>query len=179
MGVPYVAHHQAPLAFAFQGVRDGDVLEAGNVQVRIWETPGHSDDSITLLVIDRTRAAEPWLVLTGDTLFVGDAGRPDLHGEGQADRLANRLYDSLQRLLTLPDYDALYPSHFGGSVCGRRLSATPASTIGFERRYNAAFTSRTREEFVAFMLADLPAQPAAFVQIREINRGLSPAASRH
>lgn len=171
-GAPYVAHHAAPLAFPFQPVRDGDLIDAGNVQVTVWETPGHSDDSISLLVTDRSRADEPWLVLTGDTLFVGDAGRPDLHGEGNAERLAGLLHESLLRLASLPDYVALYPSHFSGSVCGRGLSATPASTLGFERRYNGALQPRTREEFITYMLSDLPAQPEDFARIRLANRGV-------
>jgi hydroxyacylglutathione hydrolase len=170
-GAPFVAHHAAPLAFPFQPARDGEVIDAGNVHVRIWDTPGHSDDSICLLVTDLTRGDEPWLVLTGDTLFVGDAGRPDLHGEGNAERLANLLYDSAQRLSSLPDYVMLYPSHFSGSACGRSLSANPASTIGFEKRHNAALQPRSRDQFVAFMLTDLPVQPEDFARIREINRG--------
>jgi hydroxyacylglutathione hydrolase len=170
-GAPFLAHHAAPLAFPFQPVRDGAVIDACNVQVRIWDTPGHSDDSICLLVTDLTRGDEPWLVLTGDTLFVGDAGRPDLHGEGNAERLANLLYDSAQRLSSLPDYVMLYPSHFSGSACGRSLSANPASTIGFEKRHNAALQPRSRDQFVAFMLTDLPVQPEDFARIREINRG--------
>lgn len=176
-GAPYLAHHAAPLAFPFQPLRDGDVIDAGNVQLEVWETAGHSEDGISLLVTDRTRADEPWLVLTGDTLFVGDAGRPDLHGEGQAERLAGELYDSLQRLLSLPDFVALFPSHFSGSVCGRGLSATPSSTIGFERRHNAALAPRSREEFVRFMLADLPRQPEDFARIRLVNRGLAASAA--
>jgi hydroxyacylglutathione hydrolase len=176
-GATFSAHHAASLAFPFTALHDGAVIDAGNVQVTIWETPGHSDDGISLLVADHTRADEPWLVLTGDTLFVGDAGRPDLHGAGNAERLAGLLHGSLQRLLTLPDYVALYPSHFSGSVCGRGLSATPSSTIGFERRHNAALQSRTRDEFVRFMLSELPVQPEEFSRIRLLNRGLEPAAS--
>ncbi|MGA7670029.1 MAG: MBL fold metallo-hydrolase [Nitrolancea sp.] len=171
-GAAYAAHHAAPLTFSFTDLRDGDVIDAGNVQVTVWETPGHSDDGICLLVSDHTRAEEPWLALTGDTLFVGDAGRPDLHGAGNAERLAGLLHGSLQRLLTLPDYVALYPSHFSGSVCGRGLSATPASTVGFERRHNRALEPRTDDEFVAFMLSDLPVQPEEFARNRLINRGI-------
>lgn len=171
-GASYAAHHAAPLAFPFAGLRDGEVIDAGNVQVAVWETPGHSDDGISLLVSDRTRADEPWLILTGDTLFVGDAGRPDLHGAGNAERLARLLHGSLQRLLTLPDHVALYPSHFSGSVCGRGLSAMPASTVGFERRHNLALEPRTTDEFVAFMLRDLPVQPEEFTRIRLLNRGI-------
>jgi len=170
-GAPYLAHHAAPLVFPFHPLHDGDVIDAGNVQVRIWETPGHSDDSISLLVTDLTRGDEPWLVLTGDTLFVGDAGRPDLHGAGNAERLAHLLYDSVHRLSSLPAYVLLYPSHFSGSACGRSLSANPTSTIGFEQRHNAALHPRSRAEFVAFMLTDVPEQPADFARIRAINRG--------
>lgn len=175
-GAPYAAHHTAPLEFSFAALHDGDVIDAGNVQVTVWETPGHSDDSISLLVSDHTRSDEPWLVLTGDTLFVGDAGRPDLHGAGNAERLAGLLHGSLQRLLTLPDYVAVYPSHFSGSVCGRGLSATPASTVGFERRHNPALQPRSTDAFVTFMLRDLPVQPEEFTRIRLVNRGIDASA---
>jgi glyoxylase-like metal-dependent hydrolase (beta-lactamase superfamily II) len=119
------------------------------------------------------RAAEPWFVLTGDTLLVGDAGRPDLEDGAtgrDAERAARQLHRSLQRLLDLPDYLELYPGHFSGSVCGRALSAKPSSTIGFERRFNPALQKTSEEEFVAFMLAELPPAPPDFGAIRSANR---------
>lgn len=176
-GATYVAHHAAPLAVPFEPVHDGDGLDADNVRVTVWETPCHSDDALALLITDQTRADEPWLVLTGDTMFVGDAGRPDLRGRGKTEHLPAARYDSLQRLLQLPHYVAVYPAHFAGSVCGRGLSATPASTIGFERRHNPALSPRSREAFVTFMMQDLPEQPPEFARIREINRGLIPASA--
>jgi glyoxylase-like metal-dependent hydrolase (beta-lactamase superfamily II) len=155
----------------------------GNDYLRVLHTPGHSPDSICLLVGDRTRSLAPWFLLTGDTLFVGDAGRPDLtageSGEvgdtgdevhSAARQAARTLYDSLQRLLALPDDLELYPAHFAGSSCGRAMSGKPSSTLGFERRFNPALRQRTPDEFVAFMLANLPAPPPGHREIRAANR---------
>jgi glyoxylase-like metal-dependent hydrolase (beta-lactamase superfamily II) len=118
------------------------------------------------------RGDAPWFILTGDTLFVGDAGRPDLTEPGGDPCLAaSQLYDSLfGTLLSLPDDLEIYPAHFAGSACGRTISGKPSSTIGFERRFNAALQPRTREEFVAFMLDDLPAAPERHTEIRAANR---------
>jgi glyoxylase-like metal-dependent hydrolase (beta-lactamase superfamily II) len=150
------------------------VLDFGNVQGTVLHTPGHSLDSICLLVTDKTRGPEPWFVLTGDTLFVGDAGRPDLHGEDASLRLAGQLYDSLfEKLLTLPDAIEVYPTHFSGSACGRNMSGKPHSTIGFERRFNVALKPRSREEFIEFMLANLPPQPPEFATNRQKNLGVA------
>src|SRR5207302_11161559 len=110
-------------------------------------------------------------VLTGDTLFVGSAGRPDLHGADASRRLAERLYGSLAKLLALPDDLEVYPAHFAGSACGKAMSGKPSSTIGFERRFNEALRPRSRAEFVDFMTADLPPQPEEFARIRLANQG--------
>ncbi len=130
---------------------------------------------------DRVHGEEAWFALTGDTLFVGNAGRPDLdadEGTGDATAAASTLYDSLQKLLALPDDLEIYPSHFAGSACGRAISGKPSSTIGFERRHNPALHPRSRAEFIDFMLADLPAAPAEHQRIRQINReGRRPALS--
>jgi glyoxylase-like metal-dependent hydrolase (beta-lactamase superfamily II) len=172
-GAPICLHEEARPAFPVQALKDGDVLDLGNVTAQILHTPGHSPDSICLLVTDKTRSPDPWFVLTGDTLFVGDAGRPDLHGAEAAGRLAGQLYDSLfGRLLTLDDQVEVYPSHFAGSACGRHMSGKPHSTIGFERRFNAALRRRDREEFVRFMLEKLPPQPPEFALNRQRNLGL-------
>jgi glyoxylase-like metal-dependent hydrolase (beta-lactamase superfamily II) len=128
---------------------------------------------LTVLVGDRVRGEDPWFALTGDTLFVGDAGRPDLvAGEGGPDATAAAaaLYDTLRRLLALPDFLEIYPPHFAGSACGRAMSGKPSSTIGFERRFNPALRPRSREEFIAFMLEGLPAPPPEHVRIRAANR---------
>ena len=125
---------------------------------------------MSLLVTDRTRAPEPWFVLTGDTLFSGGVGRPDLLGAGQERGLAEKLYDSLRgRLLGLPDHVEVFPAHFGGAACGKGLSGKPGSTIGFERRFNPALQFAARDAFVEFVLADLPPQPAAFAENRRRN----------
>lgn len=138
-GASIYLHEAAKASFDFHPVRDGDGLELGNVQIRVLHTPGHSLDSICLLVTDKTRGPDPWLLLTGDTLFVGDAGRPDLHGPEEARRLAEALYESLfTKLLPLNDALAIYPTHFAGSACGRTMSGNPSSTLGFERRFNPA-----------------------------------------
>jgi glyoxylase-like metal-dependent hydrolase (beta-lactamase superfamily II) len=185
-GAPIYLHEAAEVTFAHRVLCDGDVVELGNDFVRVLHTPGHSPDSICLLVGDRTRSAEPWFLLTGDTLFVGDAGRPDLTAESTtagtappktaspgtatAVAAAETLYDSLRLLLTLPDDLEIYPAHFAGSACGRSMSGKISSTLGFERRHNPALVQPSREAFVSFMLTDLPAPPEQHRAIRAANR---------
>lgn len=164
-------HEAAEVSFPFTPLHDGQVLAIGNDTLEVLHTPGHTPESICLVAVDYTRGNAPWLVLTGDTLFVGDAGRPDLHGEEAARGLAEQLYDSLfHKLLRLPDWVEVYPGHFSGSMCGRGLSAKPSSTIGYERLFNPALQSRSSAEFVAFMLAGLPPQPRDYERIRTLNR---------
>ena len=171
-GARVYLHEAADVAFPHVEVRDGDEIQLGNDYVRILHTPGHAPEHVCLLVGDRTRGPDPWFVLTGDTLFVGDSGRPDLHGEDNATHLAAALYNSLQtKLLTLDDAVEVYPSHFAGSACGRSMSAKPSSTIGFERRFNPALQLHDRDAFVAYALRDLPPPPASFAQIRQQNAG--------
>jgi hydroxyacylglutathione hydrolase len=175
-GAPIYLHEAADVTFSHRLLRDGDELELGNDYVRVLHTPGHSPDSICVLVGDRTRGEDPWFVLTGDTLFVGDAGRPDLTAEQPAPAsaaaagAAQALYASLQRLLALPDALEIFPAHFSGSLCGRSLSGKPSSTIGFERRFNAALRAASVEDFVRSMLTDLPEPPARHQEIRAANR---------
>jgi hydroxyacylglutathione hydrolase len=189
-GAPIYLHEAADVTFPHCSLRDGEEVELGNDYLHVVHTPGHSPDSMCLLVGDRTRGPEPWFLLTGDTLFVGDAGRPDLTagtvgdageigevGDAAADeandaarQAARTLYDSLRRLLVLPDDLELYPAHFAGSACGRAMSGKPSSTLGFERRFNPALRQRGLDDFVAFMLADLPAPPAGHREIRAANR---------
>lgn len=164
-------HEAAEVGFSFTPLRDGQRLEIGNDTLEVLHTPGHTPESICLVAVDHTRGGSPWLVLTGDTLFVGDAGRPDLHGKEAAHRLAEHLYASLfHKLLWLPDWVEVYPGHFSGSMCGRGLSAKPSSTIGYERLFNPALQPRSPAEFVAFMLAGLPPQPRDYERIRTLNR---------
>lgn len=165
------AHPSAGLTFAHEPARDGDVLRVGNVEVKILHTPGHTPDSICLLVTDHERGAEPWFVLTGDTLFVGSVGRPDLGG----DRAAEDIYESLRAVLRpLDDGVEVYPAHGAGSSCGRAMSAKTASTIGFERRFNAAFRFDDKAQFVAYLMDGNPPKPASFETIVGKNRGTIP-----
>jgi glyoxylase-like metal-dependent hydrolase (beta-lactamase superfamily II) len=171
-GVPVFYHESADVCFLHVAVEDGEEHELGNVRVTVLHTPGHTPDSMCLLVTDRTRAPEPWFVLTGDTLFSDGVGRPDLLGAGSETRQAEQLYDSLfGKLLTLPDHIEIYPAHFSGAACGKGLSGKPGSTIGFERRFNPALAPRSKEDFVRFVLTDLPPEPSEFAQNRRKNLG--------
>ena len=154
----------AGVDFAHQPLADGDVVDLGNTRVQAVATPGHAPAHHAYLVTDRRRADDPWFVLTGDSLLVGDAGRPDLHAHGVDDRsvddMARTLHRSLTgRLLTLPDDLLLYPGHYGGSVCGRGLSGNPASTIGFERRNNPALQHASEAAFASALAREIPPRP--------------------
>jgi hydroxyacylglutathione hydrolase len=167
-GAPIYLYRGADVHYRFTPLDDGSEISLGNVVVRALHTPGHTPESTCLLVTDLTRSAEPWMVLTGDTLFVGDVGRPDLGGD---DAAAN-LYDSLHtKLLTLPDYVEVYPAHISGSPCGRHMSGKPSSTIGFERRYNGALQQPDSAAFIAALFAGIPAKPESFAATIAQNRG--------
>lgn len=169
VGAPYWLHENnaGRVHFAFQPMRDGQRLEAGNVLVDVIHTPGHTSDSVCLLVRDLRRADEPWFVLTGDTLFVGAVGRPDLAGQERA--MAAQLFDSLhERLLSLPSELEIYPGHQAGSACGVGLSGKPASTLAFEKRFNPVL-SMTRDAFIEEVSANVPPQPADMARIVEAN----------
>ena len=169
-GAPILVHEAAPVAFPHVGVADGEDHEMGNVRMTFLHTPGHTPDGLSIVVTDRSRAPEPWFVLTGDTLFSGGVGRPDLLGTGAEHGLAEQLFESLYgKLLSLPDHLEVYPAHFGGAACGKGLSGKPHTTIGFERRFNPALQFATKTEFVHFVLADLPPQPEAFADNRRRN----------
>jgi hydroxyacylglutathione hydrolase len=170
-GATIHVHRAAGAAFEHAALADGDTLRIGNVDVRVAHTPGHTPDSICLLVTDHTRGDDPWFVLTGDTLFVGSVGRPDLGGA----RAAEDLWESLQRvLLPLDDAVEVYPAHGAGSSCGKAMSAKSGSTIGFERRFNSALRVPSRPEFVQFIMQGIPPKPAAFETIVGKNRGVLP-----
>ena len=163
----------AGVDFGHRPLGDGEVVELGNTHLQAVATPGHALAHHAYLVTDRARADDPWLVLTGDALLVADAGRPDLHAHGDhtVEEMARALYRSLHdRLLTLPDDLVLYPAHYSGSVCGRGLSATPVSTVGFERRHNRALAHVSEEEFVAALTADIPPAPEHQATIVAANR---------
>jgi len=170
-GAPILLHHSAKAVFDHLAIQDGDEIRIGSVHLKVLHTPGHTPDSVCLLVTDRSRGNDPWFVLTGDTLFIGDVGRPDLGG----DRAAEALYESLSRvLLPLDDSVEVYPAHGAGSVCGRAMSAKSGSTLGFERRFNPALQLRSKAEFVQFVMAGLPPKPPSFETIVGKNRGLVP-----
>ena len=167
---PVLFHASARVEFPHIGLEDGEEHELGNVCLTILHTPGHTPDGVSILVTDRTRAREPWFVLTGDTLFAGGVGRPDLLGQGAETALAEQLYESLYgKLLKLPDHLEVYPAHFGGAACGKGLSGKPGSTIGFERRFNPALQFTAKADFVRFVLEDLPLQPPGFAENRRRN----------
>lgn len=169
----------AGVDFEHHALADGDVVRLGNTEIEALATPGHAVAHHAYLVTDHTRGGEPWFVLTGDALLVGDAGRPDLHAHGDhtVESMARALYRSITgRLLTLPDHLLLYPSHYSGSVCGRGLSGNPASTIGFERRHNAALEHADEDAFVNALLRDIPPAPEQQAAIVAANRAGRPLA---
>lgn len=172
-GAEIVFGEKADVAFAHRAVKDGDELKIGNITLRILETPGHTPESISILVIDPTVSLEPQKVLTGDTLFIGDVGRPDLVGSKgyTAEHMAGMLYESLHgKLLKLADQVEVYPAHGAGSMCGRNISKETSSTIGEQRKFNYALRPIAKEEFVKMMTTDLPEAPAYFSRDAEINR---------
>jgi hydroxyacylglutathione hydrolase len=173
-GAEYVLSERANVSFPFKPVGDGDVLPLGNVTAKVLSTPGHTPEHIAVLVTDHTRADEPWFVLTGHTLMVGDLGRTEL--AVSAEEGAKELFKSVGRLKALPDYVEVLPGAFAGSVCGRRLSGKPWSTIGFEKRYNQALAIADEKEFVRFMVAEIPPAPPEAANIRAINAGIKAAA---
>jgi len=167
LGVPYCLHEsnngQEPL-------RDGATIDCGNVAIKVLHTPGHTLDSLSLLVTDKRRAESPWFVITGDTLFVGSVGRPDLAGAEQ--EMAGILYDSLHtKLLNLADTVELYPGHRSGSVCGAGISGKPSSTIGFERRWNPSL-SLDKATFIENVVKEILPRPLDMKQKIAANLGL-------
>jgi glyoxylase-like metal-dependent hydrolase (beta-lactamase superfamily II) len=170
-GARYCLHeaNAGRVNFAFEPLKDGQRIEVGNVLVDVLHTPGHTPDSICLLVTDKRRAEAPWFVVTGDTLFVGAAGRPDL--AGREAEMAAQLYDSLHgKLLNLPAEVEIYAGHVAGSVCGAGISGKPASTVGFEKRWNPML-GMSKDEFVAALTAEIPPRPAEMDRMVAFNLG--------
>src|SRR6266849_6685125 len=166
---PILVHRAAGVAFEHEDLSDGDEIRIGTVRLKVAHTPGHTPDSICLLVTDLSRGEAPWFALTGDLLFVGSVGRPDLGGA----RAAEDAWESLHRvLLPLDDSVEVYPAHGAGSACGRAMSSKSGSTIGFERRFNPALQLRDRAAFVDFIMRDLPPKPPSFEKIVNKNKGL-------
>ncbi|MGK2942146.1 MAG: MBL fold metallo-hydrolase [Immundisolibacter sp.] len=173
VGAPYCLHEsdRGQIGFEFTPLVDDQLIEVGNVQIQVLHTPGHTPDSVCLLVWDLRRAQAPWFVLTGDTLFVGAIGRPDLAGRER--EMAGMLYDSLHsRLMKLPDEVEIYPGHQAGSLCGAGLSGKPASTLGFEKRWNLAL-AQGKAAFIDAVTRDIPPRPADMETKLRSNRGLA------
>jgi len=169
-GARYCLHESADVDVPFTPVRDSEEIELGNTRVTVLHTPGHTPESICLLVKDLRRGPDPWFLLTGDTLFVGAVGRPDLPGRAREN--ARELFTSLhEKLLTLPDDLEIFPGHFAGSACGAGMSGKPSSTMAFEKRWNPLLRA-SAEEFVE-ALSNVPAKPAEMEHILLENRGLA------
>src|SRR5262245_11319937 len=172
-GAEIVFGARAGATFPHRAVKDDDELRLGKVALRVMETPGHTPEGISILVIDTAVSDQPQKVFTGDTMFIGDVGRPDLAGSKgySAEQMAGMLYDSLhQKLLALDDRVEVYPAHGAGSLCGRNISKETSSTIGEQRMYNYALKPMAKEAFVKMMTTDLPEAPAYFSRDAEINR---------
>lgn len=171
-GAPYCLHesNRGKVQYDFLPLADGQVLDAGNVKVKVLHTPGHTPDSICLLVTDLRRGEAPWFLVTGDTLFVGAVGRPDLLGREA--EMAAQLHQTLhEKLLSLPDEIEIFPGHQAGSACGVGLSGKPSSTLGFEKRWNPLL-SKARDEFV-MAVREVPPKPAEMERMLRVNCGLA------
>ena len=170
IGAAYCLHesNQGYVKFPFTALHDGQTIEAGNTTLNVMHTPGHTTDGVSLVVTDKRRGGEPWFVLTGDTLFVGAVGRPDLAGRER--EMAGILFDTLRnRILTLPDTLEIFPGHQAGSVCGVGLSGKPSSTLGFEKRWNPALAINEREKFIEYVVREIPVRPTNMDQIVAAN----------
>jgi hydroxyacylglutathione hydrolase len=167
---------QAGATFPHVALQDGSQVRIGNLRITALETPGHTPEGICLVVADEEKSPDPWAVLTGDTLFIGDVGRPDLSPAHTPQQLAGKLYDSLHgKLMKLSDQVLVYPAHGAGSLCGRNMRAERSSTIGTERLTNYALQIKSREEFIRQLTENLPVRPEYFVQDAQINRTGAPA----
>lgn len=167
-GADYCLHESADVAFEVTPLTDHQELDLGNVSIRVLHTPGHTQESICLLVTDKTRGPEPWFLLTGDTLFVGAIGRPDL--PGNVKESAAQLYESLhQKILVLPETLEIYPAHFSGSLCGAGMSGKPMSTLAFEKRWNPTL-ALDRGSFIEKMASTSPPKPAEMEAVLRANR---------
>ncbi|AEJ41484.1 beta-lactamase-like protein [Sulfobacillus acidophilus TPY] len=174
--VPIYLSHQAPAQFPFEPVHDGQVLDLGSLKVTFWETPGHTPDSISVLLTDLTRGDQPWAILSGDSLFVGDVGRPDLANptdEG-IDAASRAQFQTVHRIMQLPDFTELWPAHYGASPCGGLyMSRKPSSTIGYERHFNRFIRIQDEAEFMDQQKRLLKPPPENAAQIRSQNLGLA------
>src|SRR5438309_4567122 len=167
---------KAGAAFPHEALRDRTEIKVGKLRIAALETPGHTPEGVCLVITDQEKSSAPWAVLTGDTLFIGDVGRPDLSKTHTPQQLAGMLYDSLHgKLLKLGDEVLVYPAHGAGSLCGRSMRAERSSTIGTERLTNYALQIKSRDEFIRQLTENLPARPEYFLQDAQINRAGAPA----
>lgn len=169
-GAPIYMHEMAGCKFPHIGVKAGSVIELEDLSIEVRETPGHTPEHLSFVLINKNRGEDPVAVFCGDTLFVGDVGRPDLF-PGNAEELANALHTSLhEELLSLPDFCEVYPAHGAGSLCGRSIDMKQTSTIGYERRYNPALLISDRDEFVRSLITNMPEAPDHFSRCSAVNR---------
>lgn len=168
-GARIYAPASANCQFEHQGLKEGDEFKIDHLTIRVLETPGHTPEHISYVVIDQSRGEEPAVLFCGDTLFVADVGRPDLF-PGRAEELAAKLFSSLKKLKTLPDFCEVLPTHGAGSLCGKAIGAKRSSTIGYEKRYNKVFKMELEEEFIASLINDMPPVPDHFTRCSDINR---------
>lgn len=169
---------QAGATFPHVALHDGSEVRFGKLRITAFETPGHTPEGVCLVVTNEEKSRDPWAVLTGDTLFIGDVGRPDLSKTHTPQQLAGNLYDSLHgKLMKLGDQVLVYPAHGAGSLCGRNMRAERSSTIGTERLTNYALQIKTREEFIRQLTENLPSRPEYFLEDAQINRSGAPALS--
>jgi glyoxylase-like metal-dependent hydrolase (beta-lactamase superfamily II) len=171
-GAKYCLHRSANVAFAFEPLDDNHVIELGNTIIRVLHTPGHTPESISLVVSDLRRGPEPWFACTGDTLFVGAVGRPDLPGH-ERENAATLHHSVRDKLLVLPDALEIYPAHFAGSACGAGMSGKPMSTIASEKRWNALL-GLGEAAFVDELGGTAPPKPAGMDDIMRFNQGRGP-----
>ena len=170
-GADIYIHEAAGAAFDHKTLKDGDSIELGGARIAVRHTPGHTPESVTLLVSDTTRSDQPWMALTGDLLFVGDIGRPDLVGMEAARGLAGHLYESLfNNVLKEGDHLMIYPGHGAGSLCGRAIGSVRSTTLGYEKQFNPALEPREKSAFVEYMITNLPEQPGNHRRIKTMNR---------
>lgn len=169
-GAPVYIPERADCTFPHFPVRNGTIITLEDLRIEVRETPGHTPEHVSYILTHLSRGDRPVAVFCGDTLFVGDVGRPDLF-PGRAYELGSALYESLHvQLLTLPDYCEVYPAHGMGSLCGRMISSKPSSTIGYEREFNPALIITDKEEFIRYLTTDMPPAPDHFHRCSEINR---------
>jgi glyoxylase-like metal-dependent hydrolase (beta-lactamase superfamily II)/rhodanese-related sulfurtransferase len=178
-GCDIMVYETSPVEYEFTPLVEGQQLTVGNAQLEVLATPGHTPDALSLLVTDTTRGDEPWMLLTGDVLFVGDIGRPDLVGGAKLDEQVQNLWNSLYvKFAEFPDSLEVFPAHGAGSLCGRGMSSKPSSTLGFERRHNPMLGFDSFEDFHEAMSQNFPARPKSFTHIISTNASGAPLLER-